>query len=113
MKRTIAVLAVAAALVGIGVSTVTETASAATATPSNYWFEYEAGQRLETGRFGARHGVDFGYCLGVGAHKMEYGMAKYRKFDCEAYDSSFRSRDLVLTTTGATTFSVRWLNGWS
>jgi hypothetical protein len=113
VKRTFAVLAVAAALVGIGVSTAAETASAATATPANYWFEYEASQRLDTGRFGARNGIDFASCIGFGPRQMEYGLAKYRSFDCEAYNEDFDSRDLVLRTTGATSFRVTFLNGWS
>ena len=112
MKRTIALLTLAAT-VATGVATFAPAASATSSAPARYWHEFEAGSRLDTGRFAARHGIDYAFCNGFGPRKMEYGVPMYRTFDCEVTDQNYRSRDLVLTTTGATSFKVRWLNSWS
>lgn len=85
-------------------------APATAAIPANYWSQYDASQRLETGRFAVSNGVGNARCLGVGTSRKEYGVKHYRQFECEVTDEDYgNERHLVMTVTGETSFRVKWL----
>jgi hypothetical protein len=79
------------------------------ATPPT-WTQTDAEERLQIGRFAARHGVDDATCLGSGrVYRREFSK-QYRQFECKLEDRDFDTiGQVVVTVTGQTTYKVRWL----
>lgn len=83
--------------------------STAQAVPTR-WSTYDAGQRLEIGRWASANGVRNATCVGIGKSKTIDYEKKFLSFECRVTDKDYENeRQLVLTPTGETTFKVKWL----